>query len=113
MNKTVIEKVLIAVPCFNEASALRKTIKEILEVKTRIPYADLVVVDDGSTDNSIESISDLDVTIFKHPTNMGLGASFMSAMEITLSGGYDCLITIDADGQFLPTEIPRFLSTMK
>lgn len=107
------EKVLIAVPCFNEAGSLRQTIKDIIKVKHRVPNAKIIVIDDGSTDESAESISDLDVMIFKHPTNLGLGASFKSAMEFALVEGYDFLITIDADGQFLPSEIPSFLNTIK
>ena len=107
------ERVLIAVPCFNEMESLRQSVKEIIEVKCQMTKTDLIVIDDGSTDKSIESITDLDVLVLRHPTNMGLGESFKSAMEFMLIEGYDFLVTIDADGQFLPSEIPALLNRIK
>lgn len=113
MNLKEIDRVLIAVPCFNEAESLRRTVKDIIEIKNQIPNADIIVVEDGSTDRSVESISDLEVFVLKHPANLGLGESFKSAMEFMLVQGYDFLITIDADGQFLASEIPTIFKTIK
>jgi glycosyltransferase involved in cell wall biosynthesis len=102
-------KVLIAVPCFNELDAIRRTIQEIIKIQSTLPNIDLIVVDDGSTDDSVHSIVDLGVVILKHPKNLGLGESFKTAVDFMLSEGYEYLVTIDADGQFLASEIPKFL----
>lgn len=107
------DRVLIAIPCFNEVESLRHSVIDILKVKASMSKTDLIIIDDGSTDNSIESISDLGVLVLRHPTNIGLGESFKSAMEFMLCEGYDYLITIDADGQFLSSEIPAILSRIK
>lgn len=106
-------KLLIAIPCYNEAEALRKTVQGIIQVKNQIPNTDVVVIDDGSTDHSMEMISDIDVLIVRHPVNLGLGASFKSAMNLMLLGTYDFLITIDADGQFLASEITSLFHTIE
>ncbi len=109
MSKKNSNKALIAVPCFNELDAIRETVREIIKVKRSIPNVDLLVVDDGSTDDSTKSIADLGAMIIKHPSNLGLGESFKTAADFMLSEGYEYLITIDADGQFLASEIPKFL----
>ena len=109
MNLPKSSKILISVPCFNELDAIRETIQEIIKIKSNLPNVDLLVVDDGSTDRSIESIKDLDCLVIKHSSNLGLGESFKTAVDFMLGGGYEYLVTIDADGQFLASEIPKFL----
>jgi glycosyltransferase involved in cell wall biosynthesis len=105
-------RALIAVPCFNELDAIRRTIQELIKIKGTLPHVDLLIVDDGSTDESIESVQDLNVLIIKHPSNLGLGESFRTAVDFMLDQGYEYLVTIDADGQFLASEIPKFLETI-
>lgn len=109
MSQAKSSRTLIAVPCFNELDAIRQTVQEIIKIKKIVPNFDLLIVDDGSTDKSIESIQDLEVLIIKHPLNLGLGESFKTAVDFMLEQGYEYLITIDADGQFLAAEIPKFL----
>jgi glycosyltransferase involved in cell wall biosynthesis len=109
MSGQTSNKALIAVPCFNEMEAIRKTILEIIDIKKTLPNTDLLVVDDGSTDDSVKSIEDLGIVIIKHSSNLGLGESFKTAVDFMLAQGYEYLITIDADGQFLASEIPKFL----
>jgi glycosyltransferase involved in cell wall biosynthesis len=112
VNQPKSSKVLIAVPCFNELDAIRETIKEIIKIQKTLLNVDLLIVDDGSTDESIKSIQDLEVLVIKHPTNLGLGESFKTAVDFMLEQGYEYLVTIDADGQFLATEISKFLETI-
>jgi glycosyltransferase involved in cell wall biosynthesis len=97
--------VLIVIPCYNEG----KYIRDVL-VRIKKQASDILVVDDGSTDNSLKEIRRVrGVNVISNATNKGKGASLKAAFSYALQKGYDAVITIDADGQHLPEEIKKFL----
>src|SRR5262245_40753300 len=99
-------KFLTALPVFNEAKHLEGVLDEVVRYS-----ADVLVVDDGSTDGTAELLARRsDVQRITHAKNAGYGAALRSAFEYTLAHDYDVLVTIDCDGQHEPQRIPEFVA---
>jgi len=101
---------LTALPVYNERRHLLGVIEEVRKFT-----ADVLVVDDGSTDGSSDLLAAAErtvggVEVVRHPVNRGYGAALATAFAATLAGGWDGLVTIDCDGQHQPRLIPRFVS---
>lgn len=73
----------------------------------------VVVVDDGSDDNTAKSAEDAGAQVLRHEKNLGKGTSLRYGFEYLLKGTYDAVITLDGDGQHDPEEIPHFVETYK
>lgn len=98
-------KVLIGIPAYNEEKTLSSVITECKQ------YGDVLIVNDGSTDTT-EKIASGNFVI-THNKNLGYGASIQDIFRFAKQNNYDILITLDADGQHNPTEIPKFLKELK
>ena len=70
----------------------------------------VLVVNDGSTDSTVEEIVGLPVTLLEHESNRGKGAALRSGFAWALEQGFEGIVTLDSDGQHDPTAIPRLLS---
>jgi hypothetical protein len=101
-------KVLIVIPVYNHGQTLREVVSGALKVHPHV-----MVVDDGSTDRGTETLRNLDIHIVRHDRNRGKGAAIMRAAEEARGLGMTHLITVDADGQHAPAEIPLFLSEIE
>jgi len=100
---------LIAVPVFNEERHLEKVLAEIRQFSD----ADLLVVDDGSTDATAKILSRLtDINIIRHQRNIGYGKSLIDAFCFAIRREYDWIITMDCDEQHEPAAIPDFEAAM-
>ena len=86
-------RVLTALPVFNEQQHVEQVLDSVKQ------YAqDVLVVDDGSTDGTAESLQKYsDVHVVTHSMNQGYGAALRSAFDFAQRGGYDVLVTIDCD----------------
>ena len=92
-------KTIIIIPAFNEQAAIGEVVEKSLQ------YADdVLVVDDGSSDDTSEIARNAGASLLKHPTNFGKGISLRDAFKQV--EGYDVVVTIDGDGQHNPDEIP-------
>ncbi len=100
--------ILIVIPTYNNNNSLRG----IAEGSLRTDQ-DVLVVDDGSTDGVAETLSGLSLEIIRHEQNLGKGAAIISAAHWASERGYSHLITIDADGQHNPADIPKFQTKIK
>lgn len=95
---------VIVIPAYNEAATIREVVSGCL------PYVDRVIlVDDGSTDATIEQLADLDIVSIRHPANLGKAASLRDGFLKALELDADQVLTLDGDGQHDPGEIPRLL----
>ena len=99
-------KLLIVIPAFNAASSLEKLIPAIRE----FGY-DILVVDDGSRDDTPNIAIKYQIELISHPRNRGKGAALRSGFKYAIENGYEAIVTIDADGQHRPSEIPEFITT--
>jgi glycosyltransferase involved in cell wall biosynthesis len=100
---------LLAIPIFNEAKYLQGVL-----AKVRSHIADILVIDDGSTDETARLLA-AEERIFRirHPANRGYGQSLIDAFEFAGRHGYDWLITMDCDEQHEPAHIPEFLAAIR
>ncbi len=96
---------LVAIPVFNE----EKYVSQVLS-RVRDFCADVLVIDDGSTDGTADILSERDhLPLIQHPRNLGYGRSLADAFDYAARQGFDWLITIDCDEQHEPEFIPRFM----
>jgi glycosyltransferase involved in cell wall biosynthesis len=104
-----MKNILVAVPVLNEAKSLGEVIDGIRSVAVPEALLSIVVIDDGSTDNSEAIARERGVTVISHGTNRGLGTAFRSAVRQALAKRVDVMVTIDGDGQFDPGDIPKLI----
>lgn len=101
---------VIALPALNEEKTIEKVLHSIpIELKG-ISKITKVVVNDGSTDRTVELSKKAGAHVITHKQNMGVGAAFHSAVNFTLETGADILLTMDADGQFNSADIPTLIA---
>jgi glycosyltransferase involved in cell wall biosynthesis len=74
-----------------------------------VPDAHVIVVDDGSTDGTGDAGRETGATVLIHPRNRGKGAALRSGIARACDAGADVVVTLDADGQHAPADIPRLL----
>jgi len=99
--------IIVVIPCFNE----RDFISGIV-TKTRKHVDRVIVVDDGSTDDTAEVARAAGAEVISHKARKGAGAASKSGFEAAKANNTDVLITLDGDGQHNPDEIPRLLSAI-
>lgn len=98
-------RVLVIVPAWNEQASIAATLREI---HSCVPWADLLVVDDGSADRTADVAAAAGATVCRLPFNLGVGGAMRTGYRYALRHGYDVAAQIDADGQ----HDPRFLTDL-
>jgi glycosyltransferase involved in cell wall biosynthesis len=99
--------VLALVPAWNEAARIQPVLEG---VRSWMP---VLVVDDGSTDDTPALSRACGATVVRHGQNQGKGAALQTGFAWALKHGYDAVLTLDADGQHDPADIPKFLSAYR
>lgn len=100
-------KTCLLFPAYNES----KTIGHILQEANRFAKSvvlDLVVIDDGSSDNTAEIAEAHNATVLRHTRNRGKGMALRTGFDYALQNGYQRIVTMDSDGQHDPLDLPRF-----
>jgi glycosyltransferase involved in cell wall biosynthesis len=100
-------RTLVFIPAWNEEASIAEV---IVEVRKALPRADLLVVDDGSTDATAERAREVGALVASLPFNQGLGAALQTGYLYALRGGYDACAHLDADGQHPAEEVARLLA---
>jgi glycosyltransferase involved in cell wall biosynthesis len=103
-------KLIVQIPCYNEADTLRDTIETIPDQISGVDKIEILVIDDGSTDTTVQIAKDLGVDyIIELPANIGLAGAFMVGLETAISKGADVIVNTDADNQYRGDDIPSLL----
>ena len=100
--------VVALIPAFNEGEHIREVIIATQEYVDRV-----IVCDDGSTDNTLEVLNSMDVTVLTHENNRGYGASLISLFNYCFESGVVYAVTVDADAQHDPEYIPDLLMPLR
>ena len=100
-------KLVILIPARNEENALGEVIRRI--PRSKLPELEVVVVNDGSTDNTAEVARKAGATVINFAKNRGLATVFRKGVEYAVESGADYIVNIDADGQHPPEQIPEIL----
>lgn len=101
-SNTSGKRILAIIPAFNEEESLPSTLQELKEVR---PDVDIVVVDDGSHDNTAEIALNAGVAVVSLPVNLGIGGAVQTGLRYAFENGYDAACQYDADGQHRPDQI--------
>lgn len=96
----------VLLPAYNVEKHLRELIGEIKKHTDNI-----LVIDDGSRDRTIDIIKEMQIEYIVHPKNKGKGAALSDGYEYLLKKPIDYVLTMDSDGQHSPADIPSFLRT--
>ena len=94
----------VVIPSYNEAATVRE-----VAARARRQCPNVIVVDDGSVDGTVQALTGLDVTVLRNDENRGKAGSLTRGFDHALAHGAAGVITLDADGQHAPEEIPSFL----
>ncbi len=103
-----MKNIFIIIAAYNESKHISNVLKEIKK-----SYGNIIVVDDGSKDNTFEVSKKERVIVLKHIVNLGKGAAMKTGCDYAIKNNADILVLVDADGQHEPKEIPEFLKKIK
>jgi glycosyltransferase involved in cell wall biosynthesis len=103
-------RVLGVIPAHNEAESLPAVVREL---RASGPRLDLLVIDDGSTDQTMALLPDLDVRWLRLPERMGVGSAMRAGLGYAARLGYDAVVRVDGDGQHRADEVARLLAPIR
>ena len=101
---------VVVIPCLNEEMTISTVVAGVPQDVEGIDSIEILVMDDGSTDETAARARDAGANVFSHATNQGLGATFKDACRLALTKGADVMVHIDGDGQFNPADIPTLVA---
>ncbi|MBE9937729.1 MULTISPECIES: glycosyltransferase family 2 protein [Cellulosimicrobium] len=110
MQVTPPERMLVIVPAWNEEATLPSVVAEIHET---VPGADVLVVNDGSTDRTATVARTTGASVLDLPINLGVGGAMRAGYKYAHRSGYDLAVQLDADGQHDPREITELVRRMR
>jgi glycosyltransferase involved in cell wall biosynthesis len=102
-----LSRSVVAIPAYNEAATIRSVVDR---VRADLPDCDVLVVNDGSGDDTAAALEGSGAVVADHLCNLGYGRAIQTAVLYATRGGYDRLITLDADGQHDPAQVRPLLA---
>lgn len=102
------ERILVVIPALDAERSIGRVVEGCF------PYLpDIVVVNDGSADATRDTALRAGARVVDHEVNLGKGAALKTGFQLAIDEGFDAVLSLDADGQHLPTEIPKFLAAFR
>ena len=101
-------RTIVVVPAKDEAAAIGETVRDLTSRGWRV-----VVVDDGSSDDTAQNARAAGATVAQHAVNLGQGAAIQTGVELALARGASYIVTFDADGQHAAEDIPRLIEALE
>lgn len=101
-------KIFIVIPAYQEEERIGNVVKNV--IKTKFP---IIVVDDGSKDNTFRVASKYKITTLRHKVNLGKGAAMKTGAEAAFQMGADAIVFIDSDGQHKVKDLPHFIEALE
>lgn len=106
-------KLIIQIPCYNEASTLAITLADLPREVAGIDKVEWLIINDGCTDNTVEVAKDNGVDhVVNLPRNCGLAKAFLAGIDACLSLGADIIVNTDADNQYCAADIPKLVAPL-
>jgi glycosyltransferase involved in cell wall biosynthesis len=101
---------LVTIPALNEERTVGTVIRGVPRSIPGVGAVEVLVVDDGSEDRTAEEAAQAGARVIRHPSIRGVGGAFHSALTYGLDHGADLIVSLDADGQFDPADIPALIA---
>jgi len=114
--KPKTQKVIITIPAFNEEKTIGKVIQEIKHVMNKSHYSNnylILVVDDGSSDKTVDEAIQAGAFVYSHKENKGLAETFQTEINICLTLEAEIIVHTDADGQYNAKEILKLIKEVE
>lgn len=106
-------KVVVTIPAYNEEKSIARILRDIKKVMDSRRYNyQILVLDDGSRDKTADISRESGAVVYSHPKNYGLAETFKTEMQKALEMKADIIVHIDADAQYMPSEIPRLIEEL-
>jgi len=103
-------RLLSIIPCHNEGASIAEVVREVFACRTGM---DVLVIDDGSTDDSVDIAMAAGARVVSLPYNMGIGSATQLGYRYANENGYDAAVQIDGDGQHDPAELHKILGPIE
>jgi len=103
-------KVIVQIPCYNEEHTLPATVRDIPRKIDGVDQVEILIIDDGSTDRTIEVAKEIGVNhIIENMVNKGLAKTFLAGLDACLRLGADIIVNTDGDNQYAGQDIPKLI----
>ncbi|HVX84215.1 MAG TPA: glycosyltransferase family 2 protein [Phycisphaerae bacterium] len=102
------DRTFVVIAAYNEQEMIGQVVRSVVPLAGRV-----VVVDDGSGDESAQRAFEAGATVLSHPLNLGQGAALQTGIEYALRNGAEHIVTFDADGQHAPSDIGGALEALQ
>lgn len=103
-------KLIVQIPCYNEEKTLPETIADIPREITGIDKVEVLIIDDGSRDHTVDIAREIGVDhIIRNKRNLGLARTFRKGLDACLVRGADIIVNTDGDNQYVGADIPKLI----